>query len=94
MAVRIREIKCYVWSTLLYGCEPWTLSSVMMKKLEAFETWLYRKMLRISWKDRNTNEEVYCRMGTSKAFLGDIVSVSIFRRTLLWYYAEEMHANC
>ena len=43
MAVRIRVLKCYVWSTLLYGCEAWTLSSVMMKKLEAFETWLYRK---------------------------------------------------
>ena len=45
----------------------------MMKKLEAFETWLYRKMLRISWKDRITNDEVYRRMGTGKAILGDIV---------------------
>ena len=73
MAVRIRVIKCYVWSTLLYGCEAWTLSSVMIKKLEAFETWLYRKMLRISWKDRITSDEVCRRMKTSKALLGDIV---------------------
>ena len=43
-AVRIRVLKCYVWSTLLYGCEAWTLTSVMIKKIEAFETWLYRKM--------------------------------------------------
>ena len=35
----------------------------MMKKLEAFETWLYRKMLRTSWKDRIINDKVYCRMG-------------------------------
>ena len=34
-------------SSLLYGCEACSLSSVMMKKLDAFETWLYRKMLRI-----------------------------------------------
>ena len=45
----------------------------MMKKVEAFETWLYRKMLRISWKDRITNDEVYCRMGTGKSLLGNIV---------------------
>ena len=45
MAVRLRVLKCYVWSTLLYGCEAWTLSSVMFKKMEAFETWLSRKML-------------------------------------------------
>ena len=43
------------------------------KKLEAFETLLYRKLLRISWKDKITNDEVYRRMGTVKALLGDIV---------------------
>ena len=73
MAVRLSLLKCYVWSTLLYGAEAWTLSSVMMKKLEAFETWLYRKMLRISWKHRITNDEVYHRMGTVKALMGNIV---------------------
>ena len=72
IAVRIRVLKCYVWSTLLYGNEAWTLSSVMLKKLEAFKTWLYiyRKMLRISWKDRITNDEVYRRMGNVKSLLG------------------------
>ena len=39
MAMQIRVLKCYVWSTLLYVCEAWSISSV---KLEAFETWLYR----------------------------------------------------
>ena len=52
MAVRVRVLKCYVWTTLLYGSEAWTLSSLMMKKnLEAFEAWLYRKMFKISWQD-------------------------------------------
>ena len=73
MPVRITVLKCYVWLTLLYGCEAWTLSSLMMKKLEAFETLLYRNMLRISWKDIITNDEVYRRIGTSKTLQGDIV---------------------
>ena len=46
---------------------------VMMKNLEAFETWLYKKMLRISGKNRVTNDEIYRRMGTSKSLLRDIV---------------------
>ena len=50
IAVRLRVLKCYIWSTLLYGCEPWTISGDMIKKLEALETWFYRRMLRISWK--------------------------------------------
>ena len=35
IAVRMRVLKCYVWSTLLYGWETWTISGDMMKKLEA-----------------------------------------------------------
>ena len=38
-----------------------------------FETWLYRKMLRISWKDMVTNEEVYRRMNIKQSLLVDIV---------------------
>ena len=73
MTVRIKVLRCYVWSTLLYGCETWTISVAMQKKLDAFETWLYRRMLRISWKDMVTNEEVYRRMNIKQSLLVDIV---------------------
>ena len=35
LQLRIRVLKCYVWSTLLYGLETWTLTSDLMKQLEA-----------------------------------------------------------
>ena len=73
IAVRLRVLKCYIWSTLLYGCETWTISGDMIKKLEALETWFYRRMLRISWKEKVTNVEVYRRMNTSTSLLIDIV---------------------
>ena len=44
IAVRLRVLKWYIWSTLLYGCETWTISGDMIKKLEALETWFYRRM--------------------------------------------------
>ena len=58
LKTRKRILKCYVWSTLLYGCETWTLSDNIMKRLAAFEMWTYRRMLRISWTDKITNETV------------------------------------
>ena len=73
IAVRLRVLKCYIWSTLLYGCETWTISGDMIKKLEALETWFYRSMLRISWKEKVTNVEVYRRMNTSTSLVIDIV---------------------
>ena len=41
MTVRIKVLRCYVWSTLLYGCDTWTIYVAMQKKLDAFETWLF-----------------------------------------------------
>ena len=73
IAVRLRVLKCYIWSTFLYGCETWTISGDMIKKLEALETWFYQRMLRISWKEKVTNVEVYRRMNTSTSLLIDIV---------------------
>jgi hypothetical protein len=43
---------------LLYGSETWTLGEAEKKRIVAFEMWCYRRMLKIPWVDRVTNEEV------------------------------------
>ena len=63
----------YMVNITIYGCETWTISRDMIKKLEALETWFYRRMLRVSWKEKVTNVEVYHRMNTSTSLLIDIV---------------------
>uniref|UniRef100_A0A8D8T8A4 Craniofacial development protein 2 n=1 Tax=Cacopsylla melanoneura TaxID=428564 RepID=A0A8D8T8A4_9HEMI len=59
---KMRLLKCYVFSVLLYGVETWTLTQDTTKKLEAFELWLYRRILRLSWTHKVTNKEVLQRM--------------------------------
>uniref|UniRef100_A0A8D8SHV0 Craniofacial development protein 2 n=1 Tax=Cacopsylla melanoneura TaxID=428564 RepID=A0A8D8SHV0_9HEMI len=59
---KTRLLKCYVFSVLLYGVETWTLTEATTNKLRAFELWLYRRMLRISWIQKITNAEVLRRM--------------------------------
>jgi len=58
LGLRIRFAKCYVWTVLLYGMEGWTLKVSTMNKLEAFEMWVYRLVLRIPWTARRNNDEV------------------------------------
>ena len=58
MTTKIRILKTYIWSILLYGCECWTINKVMERKLEAAEMWFIRRMLRVSWTDKKTNEAV------------------------------------
>lgn len=61
--LKIRMLRCYIFTTLLYGIEAATLTKIMMRKINAFEMWLYRRILRISYVDRITNIEVLQRLG-------------------------------
>ena len=78
LTTRLRTLKAYVWATLLYGAETWTLNKTLKRKLEATEMWFYRRMLRISWVDRISNEEVLRKMTT-----GRILPVATIRKRQL-----------
>ena len=67
--LRSRIAECCIWSTLLYGAETWTLTKVTSDKLEAFEMWLYRRILRISWKEHKTNGDVLHKMKNQKIII-------------------------
>ncbi|XP_069972232.1 uncharacterized protein [Penaeus vannamei] len=66
---KVRVLDCYVNSVLLYGSECWTISAQMEKRLEATEMWFFRRMLRISWTDHVTNQEILQRVGRKKTLM-------------------------
>ena len=40
LKTRLRAIKCYIWPTLFYGAETWTITKYMLSRLDAFEMWV------------------------------------------------------
>jgi endonuclease/exonuclease/phosphatase family metal-dependent hydrolase len=91
---KLKLTKCFVWSVLLYGMEAWSINKSMEKKLEAFEMWCYRRMLRISWKDKIKNEDVIKKMNVERRmmevirerkmkFCGHILRHDSIQKTLL-----------
>lgn len=69
LELRVRMVRCYIFSVLLYGCESWTLDISLEKKLDAFEMYIYRRILRISWVQRVSNVEVLNRMRKQKELM-------------------------
>lgn len=71
LSLKLRQhmTECYVWSILLYGAEAWTLKINTMNRLEAFEMWLHRRMLRIPWVDHVTNTEVLRRANSDRQLI-------------------------
>lgn len=61
-----------MFSIVLYGVAAWTLTEEMCKRLEAFEMWAYRRMMKIPWTARVTNVEVLKRIGSKMLVLNTI----------------------
>ena len=72
LTLRIRLLKCYVFSVLFYGVEAWTLKQDMINRLKPFEMWTYRRILRVSWMDRVTNHEIMLRIGKDKEIINTV----------------------
>jgi hypothetical protein len=72
-AYKVSElVKCYIWSTTLYGAETWTLRAVDQKHLESFEMWCWRRMEKIIWIDHVRNEEELLRVKEQRDILHEI----------------------
>ena len=74
LSLKLKAISLYVYSILLYGEVTWTLYVDSIKKLEALEMWIFRRLARVSYKDRVTNEEVLRRLGVKRELLSKIRS--------------------
>ena len=55
-------MRSLVTSIFLYACESWTLTAEFLRKIQAMEMRCYRKILRISYRDRVTNEEFHAKI--------------------------------
>ncbi|GFO14860.1 endonuclease-reverse transcriptase [Plakobranchus ocellatus] len=69
---RRRALECYIEPILMYGCEAWTISKQTQKKLEATEMWFLRRMLRISWTAKKTNDTVLEEAHTTRLLISKI----------------------
>ena len=84
LSSKIRLMRSLVTSILLYACESWTSTAELQKRIQAMEMRCYRKLLRISYKDHVTNEEVRSKIQQAIGPHEDLMTI-IKRRKLQWY---------
>ena len=71
--VKKKIVKAGIWSVALYSAETWSLRKEDVRRIEAFEMWIWRRMERISWTEKRTNEEVLNLVGEKRAMVETIV---------------------
>uniref|UniRef100_A0A803T8R1 Reverse transcriptase domain-containing protein n=1 Tax=Anolis carolinensis TaxID=28377 RepID=A0A803T8R1_ANOCA len=58
LATKVRIVKAMVFPIVTYGCESWTIRKAERRKIDAFELWCWRKILRVPWTARRSNQSI------------------------------------
>jgi len=64
--LKVRLAKALVWSVALYACETWTIKKQEERMINAFEMWLWRRVINVKWTERKTNEWVREQVGVTE----------------------------
>ena len=54
----VRLVKAMVFPVVMYGCESWTVKKAEHQRIDAFELWLWRRLLRVPWTARRSNQSI------------------------------------
>ena len=58
MATKVHLVRAMVFPVVMYGCESWTIKKAEHQKIDAFELWCYRRLLRVRWTARRSNQSI------------------------------------
>ena len=58
LPTKIRLVKAMVFPVVMYGCESWTIKKAEHRRIDAFELWWWRKLLRVPWTERRSNQSI------------------------------------
>ena len=66
----IRLVKAMVFPVVMYGCESWTIKKAEHRKIDAFELWCWRRLLRVPWTARRSNQSILKGISPEYSFEG------------------------
>ena len=58
LPTKVHLVKAMVFPVVMYGCESWTVKKAERQRIDAFELWCWRRLLRVSWTSRRSNQSV------------------------------------
>ena len=58
LPIKVRLVKAMVFPVVMYGCERWTVKKAEHRRIDAFELWCWRRLLRVPWTARRSNQSI------------------------------------
>ena len=58
LPTKVRLVKALFFPVVIYGCESWTIKKAECRRIDAFELWCWRRLLRVPWTTRRSNQSI------------------------------------
>ena len=58
MPTKVRQVKAMIFPAVMSGCESWTVKKAECQRFDAFETWCWKRLLRVPWTTRRSNQSI------------------------------------
>ena len=58
LLTKVHRVKAIVLPVAMYGCESWTIKKAESQRIDAFEPWYWRRLLRVPWTARRSNQSI------------------------------------
>ena len=70
LPTKIHIVEAMVFPVITYGCESWTIKKAEHRRIDAFELWCWRRLLRVSWTARRSNLPILKEISPEYSFIG------------------------
>ena len=78
MPTKVHLVKAMVFPVVMYGCESWTTKKTESQRIDAFELWCWRRLLRVPWTARRSNQSILKEINPEYSLEGLMLKLQYF----------------
>ena len=77
LPTKVRVVKAMVFPVVMYGCESWTVKTAECRRIDAFELWCWRRLLRVPWTARKSNQSIQKEINLEYSLVGLMLKLKL-----------------
>ena len=77
LPTKVHLVKAMIFSVVMYGCESWTIKKADCWKIDAFELWCWRRLLRVPWTARRSRQSILKEIGPEYSLEGLMLKLKL-----------------
>ena len=90
LPTKVRLVKAMVFPVVMYGCESWTVKNAECQRIDAFELWCWRRLLRVLWTARRYNQSILKEISPEYSLEGLMLKLKIHYSAHLMQRADSL----